>query len=133
MGLPASTWVLVDSLAMSSCMDARELGELEAAIVAHHEWLKQAGLHLRIPPDQLAAADLLHLSPATALTGDIGGVIGSLHTLCALRARARLKESRGALETARMAPPKGRDDAQRLSKQIQLVTDDGHFERLKLP
>ena len=104
------------------------------AIVAHREWVTSAGVHLPVPADRLAAADVLSLSLAGA-DALVTAVMTSLHSLCALRTRVILQELRNkarqdALQNAKQTSPKDRADVERYSKQVQIVTDDSHYQRL---
>jgi hypothetical protein len=130
-------------------MDAQQLRELAAAIVAHHEWLKSEGVRLPAPPDELTAVHMLRLVPGKLANTEaapplqawiasrkiIYAVATSLRYLCALRDRANLAEARMEKRrraASRVTTASSSDPAiqERFAKQIRLSHDDTHIAKV---
>jgi len=159
---------------------AEDRDKLNAAIVAHCEWLASNGVNLSTSPERLGTVDLLQLLPGRrAWCFPRGGyvrllhakyrlnrkrrkkspwksslrlrrpipeppkpprtvvdtVVTSLHALCALRTRDRLREVRReareqAAERVKAAAPDHRAQARRSAKLIDLTHDDAHLASL---
>lgn len=116
-------------------MDAEELAELEAAIAAHCEVLKTDGVKLPVSPQQLHVIHLMELSPSGTRPPVARALITNLRALASQRTCAKIHEHRAkaredAERAARNAKPKHQPTAQRRAKQVKILTDSSHFERL---
>lgn len=128
-------------------MDDRELRELTAAVVAHREWLTDAGVQLPAAAAELSALQLVRLMPGhsaadasepepwKAPRAIVEAVVTSLHSLCALRTRERVREIRTkkaeqAVQRAKDAEPEDRAQAKRALKPLQLTQDNSHVVAL---
>jgi len=73
-----------------------ERDEIEAAIVAHHQWLNEARVVLPTSPDKLAAWQVFAVAweGRGEAQGTLGAVLANLHALCGLRTREALARTR---------------------------------------
>jgi hypothetical protein len=102
-------------------MDQADLGELDAAIKAHCDFLEAAGVQLAMHPGDVLASHLLTV--VLDRGGIVGAVVTSLISLCALRTRATARAAR--MKEAARATTSG------AKRRAAAITDDRHLERLR--
>lgn len=115
-------------------MDDDKLRELDAATVAHSERLKAKGVTLPVPAAQLLAHDLMRLSALD--DGVVRAIVTNLRAFTALRALATIRQSRAksraeARAAVSATTSQKRLDAERRARQVELLTDSSHFDRLE--
>jgi hypothetical protein len=83
----------------------RHLDQLNAAIVAHCEWLESKGVTLGALPDVLTTVHLLSLMPGRVHTFRPGGYLRLLRAKHALRGRTRKRHALGMAKRSRQKKP----------------------------
>jgi len=118
-------------------MDDVDRAELEAAIVAHCQWLEKEHVRLPEPPDLLTAFQVFQYAKQLAGAKQlvVPAVLANLQALCAFRARATMSQAReAARESARLrveeAEPHQKANAKRALQMIIAGTDESHIKKM---
>jgi hypothetical protein len=111
-----------------------ERGEMEAAITAHHQWLKEARVVLPASPEKLAAWQVFAVAwqGRGEAQGTLGAVLANLHALCGLRTREALARTRQerideAAKYLETAEPAEQALARYHSELLKFGFDDSHI------
>jgi len=111
-----------------------ERDEIDAAIVAHHQWLKEARVLLPTSPDKLAAWEVFEAAWQCRgeAQGTLGAVLANLHALCGLRTREALARTRQerideAAKSLESAKPSEEALARYRLELLEFGFDDSHI------